>query len=149
MWSFKKDKKRDIFFEFTEEEQREIENTFRNFKDYAVNPKYEEEIKNALIASALSLYALTTEKLGVESKEINLQKAISSVTKAYNIYQLPLYLYDFACFLEQDGRLEEAIKMYKKFLESQSNYNFGPIDNVLLSQRDLERAIKVAQSKVL
>ena len=135
--------------EFTEEEQREIENTFKLFKDYAVNPESTDEVKNAIMSFSLSMYSLSVARLGIQSKETNLQKAVSSIEKAYSIYQLPLYLYDLACFLEQKGKLEEANEMYMKFLNTQMNYNIRPIDKVILAQRDLEESIKVARSKTL
>jgi len=137
--------------EFTEEEQIAIENTYRLFKGHYVHPGCAEDFNSGLMAYSLSTYAADTYIFDVQSYQDstpNLQKAISSITKAYSVHKLPIYLYDLANYLEREGKFAEAKNTYMKFLDAQSSYSIDPIGKMFLAQRDLEKAIKVAQSKV-
>ena len=161
MWPFEKKKKKlgfefkkkgDITFELTPEEQAEIEDSFKMFEGYYVHPDFAENLQRGVTARALAGYAshqVTLSKLTSEStnREDLLDKAISSIAKAYTFHELPIYLYDFACLLEMRDKMDEAKELFKKFLLAQKNYTPNNIDTICLQDQDINEAISDAIDK--
>ena len=84
-----------------------------------------------------------------ENRQKLLEKAIAAITKAYSIYQLPIYLYDFACLMEITGKVNVARKMFKDFLNKQLEFKPNKVDKLLLNQRDIDEAVKDAKAKAI
>jgi hypothetical protein len=150
---FKKDKEGNLTFDLTEEEQQEVENTFKIFEGYYVHPDYVDDIQKGTTALALSNYAKEQVVISqMESQKENrkrlLEKAISATTKAYSIYPLPIYLYDLACFLEMVGKTVESKHAFRDFLKKQSEFKFKQLDVLFLKYRDIDEAIEDAKIKV-
>lgn len=79
-----------------------------------------------------------------------INKAIASVSKAYNFCPLPIYIYDLACFMEMNDKINEAKDTFRFFLELQSNFKPNQIQEILLNahNRDINEAIKDAKEKL-
>lgn len=151
---FRKDKEGNFVFDLTEEEQQEVEDTFKGFEGYKFNPAVADDIKKGTTAFALSNYA--TAQVGMseiesqkEKREKLLEKAIAAIAKAYSIYQLPIYIYDLACFTEMAGRIDVARNLFREFLKKQLKFKPGQIDELLFKQRDIDEAIKDAKTKAI
>lgn len=138
---FFRDKSGEWVFEFTPEEQREIENTVEALEGYVINPQYADEVRCGWIARGLSNYAVSCALSDVES-------ALSAALKAYSVYPLPIYLYDSACSFEKMGRASEAADLFRKFLASQTTFQPNPVQEVMLRDRDISEAIKDARGKI-
>lgn len=161
MWPFRKkhdlpgikrDEKGNLVFELTEEEHKEIEKAFKMFEGYMIHTNFVDDIQKATTAFALSSYAKKQVMMSeMESQRENrdkfLEKAIAAITKAYSIYQLPIYIYDLACFVEMAGRIDAARNLFRDFLKKQLNFKLGNIDELLMRQRDIYEAIKDAKIK--
>jgi len=150
---FKKDKEGNFTFDLTEEEQQEVENTFKMFEGYKAHPDVVEDIQKGATAFALSNYAreqviMSEIKSQKENREKLLEKAIAAIAKAYSIYQLPIYIYDLACLMEMVGRMDEARHTFRDFLEKQSQFKPKQFDEIFLKQRDINEAIKDAKVKL-
>jgi hypothetical protein len=151
MWPFRKkpkyshgfywDDSGEPVFEFTEDEQREIESTVDTLKGCVLNPQYADEMQCAWIARGLSNYAVSC------ALSDQIEPALSAVTKAYSIYPLPIYLYDSACFLEKMGRSRDAGELFRQFLARQSAFQPNLVQEVMLRDRDISEAIKDAAEK--
>ena len=150
---FKRDKDGNLTFDLTAEEQQEVENTFKMFEGYKAHPDVVDDIQKGTTAFALSNYAKQQIVMSeIESQKENhkklLEKAIASIAKAYSIYQLPIYIYDLACFMEMVGRMDEARHAFRDFLEKQSQFKPKQLDELFLKQRDIDEAIKDAKVKL-
>ena len=64
---FRKDKEGNFVFDLTEEEQQEVEDTFKGFEGYKFNPAVADDIKKGTTAFALSNYA--TAQVGMSEIE--------------------------------------------------------------------------------
>jgi tetratricopeptide (TPR) repeat protein len=141
-----------LTFKLTAEEEHAINRFLAMGKGYEINPKYAEEFKNGSFAFALSNYAqgeaTMAEAYSDKRREESLKKAISAMMKAYSFYQLPIYLYDFACLAEKEGKLDMAKQYFEKFLNEQENYKPGKLDNLYLRTRDVNQAISEAKRKL-
>lgn len=141
-------------FEITEAEQQEIDKLFDLLEGYAVHPDFADTLKQGLTARGLANYAadqFTIADLSSQKKnrEEHIRRAIASISKAYSIYQLPIYLYDMACFLEMavNGH-HEAMNTFKLFLKRQSEYKPGKLDGIIMQDRDIDYATKDAANKL-
>lgn len=151
---FRRDKEGKLVFDLTEEEQKEVESIFRMFHGYRFNPIYADKIQKGTTAFGLSNYAIAQARMsGVEPEKEKrqklLKKAIAAITKAYSIYQLPIYLYDFACLTEMTQKADLAKNMFKDFLNKQLEFKPNKVDKLLLNQRDIDEAIKDAKAKAI
>ena len=151
---FRKDKEGNFVFDLTEEEQQEVEDTFKGFEGYKFNPAVADDIKKGTTAFALSNYATAQVRMSEiesqkEKREKLLEKAIAAIAKAYSIYQLPIYLYDFACLMEMTGKANLARNMFKDFLNKQLEFKPNKVDELLLKQRDIDEAVKDAKAKAI
>jgi len=150
---FKRDKEGNLIFDLTEEEQQEVENTFKMFEGYSAHPGAVDDIQKGTTALALSNYAkeqvvISEMESQKEYREKLLEKAIAATAKAYSIYQLPIYLYDLACFMEMACRVDESKQAFRDFLKKQSEFKPTQLDVLFLRQRDIDEAIKDAKVKV-
>lgn len=162
MWPFSKeydltglrrDDKGNIVFDLTTEEKQAVEDAFRTFEGSSVRPDVYDDFRNGTTALALSLYAnkqalMSTIESSEEERKKLLDKAITAIGKAYSIYQLPIYIYDFACFLEKSNRWDLAKNMFKDFLKQQSKFKPRPLDEGFLRRRDIDAATKDAKVKL-
>ena len=143
--------KGNFVFDLTQEEQRDVDRVFKQFEGYVVHPDHAEDIKNSAIAHALSTYAYCEETKGLMEEEQKqndcLRKATAAIIKAYSIYQLPIYLYVFASYIELLGHEAAAKDMYNKFLKEQSKRKPKKTDEPLLKQFDVDKAIDTAKTK--
>lgn len=163
MWPFRRkgrlpgltrDEEGNLAFELTEEEQQAIENTFKIFEGYGVHRDYADDIQKGTMAMALSNYAREQVMMcKMESQRKNriklLEKAIAAATKAYSFYQLPIYTYDLACFMEMSGRMDVAKGVFTLFLKQQLDYKPKQIDELFLRERDIDKAIEEAEAKAI
>ncbi|MFC1583106.1 hypothetical protein ACFL4U_00340 [Candidatus Neomarinimicrobiota bacterium] len=131
-------------FEFTEEEENEINHTFKMFEGYQIK----EELVDGLVSVALSLYALDLVRHGSDSEETSIEKAGASTVKAYSVYPLPIYLFDLAVITELTGNLELAEDLFNKFLKSHSEYKYDSVARVLLKNRSIDEAVSEAESRL-
>jgi hypothetical protein len=156
MWPFSKNKKlhgitrkgADAFtFQITEDEQYEIDKLFDSLKDYRAHPDYADKLTSGLTARGLANY--TSDQMMMadlvakegDRRDDCIKKAIASITKAYSIHSLPIYLYDLARCLDimPNGQIE-ANNTFKLFLTRQSEYRPEPLDDIFLSGRDVNEA---------
>ena len=146
-------------FEFTEEEIHEIQKAFDMLKspdgETVVHPEVADEIQQAMITMGLCNYAkhqiIQSEfDSNKKKKKEFINKAIASVSKAYSICPLPIYMYDLACFMEMNGKNDEAKNAFKSFLELQENFKPTQIQEMLLNAqaRDIDEAIKDVKVKI-
>ena len=150
---FKRDEKGDITFDLTEEEQREVEDALKMFEGYYIRRDIADDFQKGIVAFRLSSYAryqATMSELDFqkENRKKLLEKAIAAIMKAYSIYQLPIYLYDLACFTEMEGRVDAARDMFINFLEEQSEFKHGQIDKLLLEQFDFDINEAIKDEKI-
>lgn len=122
-------------------------------RDIKVHPDYVDDIQRGTTAFALSNYAkeqvlISQMESQKENHERLLKKAISSTTKAYSIYQLPIYFYDLACFLEMIGKIVESKSVFRDFLKKQRQFKPKQLDVLFLKQRNIDDAIEDAEIKV-
>jgi hypothetical protein len=162
MWPFRKkadylgfeeNEKGESSFTLTEEEQREVQHAFELFEGYKINPDVADDIQKGTTAMALSDYAneqvlISRMESQKQNRERLLEKAIAATIKAFSIYQLPIYLYDLACFMEMIGKVNESKDVFRSFLEKQSNFKPADLDMLFLKQRDIHESIKDAKMKL-
>ena len=139
-------------FNLTEEEKQEVDSVFGLFKGYSVHVDHAETIEKGAIAFGLSIYArrqviLSQTESRKEDRQKLLEQSIAAMVKAYSLRQLPIHLYDLACFVEMLGRVDVARNLFKDFLKRQSEYKPQSIDNAVLSNRDIDEAVRDAQAK--
>ena len=138
----------------TEEEQEECQGfidsiTHDEEGKVAYAPKeHVEDIRRGLMAFALIGRA---ERLLIFSRYEgdNKEMACAAAAKAVAIYPLPIFLYDFACILQQAGKNAEAKTIFKEFLRRQETYSPSPIDAGILNQRDIPSAILYAKDMII
>lgn len=163
MWPFSKKPKLpgikrtqagDFTFDITEEEQQEINKLFDSLKDHLVHPDFANTLTQGLTARGLANYAtgqiiMAELPSQINSREECIKKAFSSISKAYSIYQLPIYLYDLACCLEMmvNGH-DQAKNTFELFLKRQSEYKPEPLDDVFMQGRNIDDATKDAATKL-
>lgn len=157
---FKRDNRGNIIFELTQEEKEEIQKvidtlTKRSDGEYVVKKESVKEIQREMTVLGLFFYAkdqIMKSKFdsNKDKKGEFINKAIASILKAYHFCPLPIYIYDMACFMEMNGKNEEAKDVFKNFLELQSNFLPSQSQEMLLSAqaRDIEEAIKDAKEKI-
>ena len=165
MWPFSKKEKLpgvkrneagDFTLDITEEEQVEINKLFDELKDSRVHPDFADKLTRGLTARGLANYMsdqIMMAKLSAAgqkySREDCIKKAIASISKAYSIYSLPIYLYDLACCLEMMANGHgEANTTLKLFLKRQSEYRSEQLDDIFLRGRDVDDATKDAARKL-
>lgn len=140
-------------FDLTEEEKLEVNLIFNLFKDYAVHPSVADKLTQGLTARGLSNYAadqiMKAECPGQNAGRENcINKAVAAIGKAYSIYQLPIYLYDLACYFESKNMGSEAEKMYELFLARQAEYKSDQLDQLFLGERNIDEAKRYASQKL-
>ena len=161
MWPFRKghkrprikrDKEGNPYLELTEEEKRAIEDTLKQFEGHGIHRDYYDDIISGATAFALANYA--TEQVIIsetaarkEDRLVLLDKAIAAITKAYSFYELPIYIYDLACFMEMADRNDLARNVYRLFLDKQAEYKPRQMDEAFTKERDIDEAIKDAIAK--
>lgn len=164
MWPFSKNKKlhgitrkgADAFtFEITEDEQHEIDKLFDSLKDYKAHPDYADKLTSGLTARGLANYTSDQMMMAdlvagdANKRDDCIKKAIASITKAYSIHSLPIYLYDLARCLEMmpNGQTE-ARDTFRLFLIRQSGHTPDPLDDIFLSGRDVAETQEQAARRV-
>ena len=156
---FKRDNQGNLMFELTEEEKQEIQKVFDMFKrpdsEFIVKKEAADEIQQGMMAMGLFNYAKhqiihSDFDSNKKKKKEFIDKAIASVSKAYSFCPLPIYMYDLACFIEMNGKNDEARNAFKSFLELQENFKPSQIQEMLLNAqaRDIDEAIKDAKDKL-
>ncbi|MHB1236710.1 MAG: hypothetical protein ACYCY7_04025 [Gallionella sp.] len=145
-------------FDITEEEQQEINKLFDSLKyslkDHLVHPDFADTLAPGLTARGLANYATCQVMMAelpsqINSREECIKKALSSISKAYSIYQLPIYLYDLACCLEMMiNSHDQAKNTFELFLKRQSEYKPEPLDDIFMQGRDIDDAMKDAATKL-
>ena len=140
-------------FDLTEEEQLEVNLMFDLLKDYAVHPSVADKLKQGLTARGLASYAavqiMKAEMPSQSAERENcINKAVAAIGKAYSIYQLPIYLYDLACYFELKNMRNEAKKMYELFLVRQAEYKSDQLEQIFLGERNIDDAKRHASQKL-
>ncbi len=136
------DEEGNLTFELTEDEQIAVQENFQMFKGYHIHKSIYEVLQNALIATALDDYAQSQAEYAksapiLKEKMDFLEKAVAAILKAYLSYQLPIYIYDLACFLEMLGWEGEAMDMFSMFLHEQDQYEETQIDETSLKLKSI------------
>ena len=161
MWPFRKRHKRprikrdengNPYLELTEEEKRAIEDTLKQFEGHGIHRDYYDDITSGATAFALANYAteqvMLSEDPTLEGNRLTLlDKAIAAITKAYSFYELPIYIYDLACFMEMADRNDLARNVYRLFLDKQAKYKPRQMDEAFTKERDIDEAVKDAKVK--
>ena len=148
-----KNKSATTTFDLTEEEILEVNKTFDLLKGYAVHPSVADKLKQGLTARGLANYAadriMWAEFPSQQTeRESNINKAVAAIGKAYSIYQLPIYLYDLACYFELKDMRNEAREMFERFLARQAQYKGDQLDQIFLGDRDVDEAKTLASQKL-
>ncbi len=146
-----RDKPATLTFDLTEEEKLEVNKVFDLLKGYAVHPSVADKLQQGLTARGLANYA-ADQIMYAEFRNANrdecINKAIASIGKAYSIYQLPIYLYDLACYFELKSMAADARKMYELFLVRQEEYKSDQLDHIFLGERNIDEARGQASQKL-
>lgn len=168
MWPFNKrtslpgysrDMKGSLVFELTDEEKQEVQKQFDLFKrpggEFIVKKEIAEELQRGTIAQGLFNYAKDQIMLsGFDSKKNEkneiINKAISSISKAFSFCPLPIYMYDLACFMEMNEKYTEAKGVFRNFLELQKKFVPTEIQRILLDSqsRNIDSAINHAEQQI-
>lgn len=146
-----RDKPAALTFDLTDEEKLEVNKMFDLLKGYAVHPSIADKLQQGLIARGLANYAadqIMYAEFRNENRNKCIDKAIASIGKAYSIYQLPIYLYDLACYFELKNMAVDARKMYDLFLARQAEYKSDQLDHIFLGERNIDKAIEQALQKL-
>ena len=115
-------------------------------KRFVVNEDLADDFKNCLIAMCLMSRA---ERLLLVSHPPDAkEQACSSAAKAFATYSAPIYLYDFACVLQRAGKPDEAKAIFQEFIRHQQSFSPGPVDQMLLKQRDIVTALAHARNEL-
>ena len=141
-----------IFFELTEDENREIKYMFDMFKSdegYAViKNEVAEKFHQGITAEGLLSYA---EKELILAKTVaDKKRALASVIKAFTIYRLPIYAFKIAKIAEPIN-CEVAKNFYKIFIEEEKNFKPDQMDGLFLKHYhnyQREELLKSAESKI-
>lgn len=158
MLGFKKDHQGNLMFELTEEEKQEVQKMFDMFKrpngEFVVKAEVADEIQKGMTAQGLFYYAkdqiMQSEfDSNKDKKKEFIDKAIASISKAYSFCPLPIYMYDLACFVEMNGKINEAKNAFTSFLELQKDFKPSQIQEMFLNaqSRDVDEAVKDANLK--
>ncbi len=152
-YGFTQDAQGNPAFDFTEEEQHEIDGMFQMFRNLAIHKDYVDVVKRATVARALSQYArgligMCEYESDASTRRQNVEKAVSAAFKACNVYPLPIFDYDLARYLELAGEGARANELFTKFLGAQATFNPSQIDQMFLKERDVQAAMNYATSKV-
>jgi len=149
---FKRDKKNNLIFDLTEEEQQEVKSYIEVFEEYKFRPDVVDNFQKGIAAFALSEYAagqtVMLEAESSENREKLLEKAIAAILKAYSIYSLPVYIFQLACYFQLIGKIDEAREMFKDFLKKQSDFKPGKFDEIFLGRYDIDEIIEIAEANV-
>jgi len=142
-------------FELTSEENSEVQHAFRMFKNHKVDPKYADEIKRCITAHGLynhtniqiSRWAYISNK---ENIVMYIDKAITSISKAYSIFPIPIYVYDLACLQEMSDNKDKAKDTFNVFLKLQSKFIPSRLQQIEVESQsiDIEEAIMQARIRV-
>ena len=146
-----RDKPAALTFDLTDEETLEVNKMFDLLKDYAVHPDVADKLQEGLTARGLANYAadqIMYAGFRNENRDNCINKAIASIGKAYSIYQLPIYLYDLACYFELKNMAADTRKMYELFLVRQSEYKSDQLDHIFLGERNIDEAREQASQKL-
>ncbi len=139
-------------FVLTEDENIEVQDFFNQFEDYKVNSKSADELMRSITAHGLYNYALSykLQELGKTSPQAMLDMAIATISKAYSIFPLPMYIYDLASFTEMSGDLEKAKAIYRTFITLQKEFKPTKIQLGEISSRsfDIRKAVRDAKEKL-
>lgn len=172
MWPFKKKSKLpdglqydgdgNLVFELTKEEEQKVNECFRTLYPQAheggglaIHKSVAEEFRTGMVARGLYEYAFDQIALSKQEAQTSNQgklidMAIASIMKAFTIYQLPIYVYDLACFMEMNGRLDLAKGVFKEFLDLQDCFRPSEFMKTTLDSynRDIDTAIRNARQKL-
>jgi len=167
MWPFRnknilpgveKDNKGNLILSLTDEEQISITKQFDLLKtddgeEILVHSDAADELKRGWTSLGLFYYAkdqvLRCDFEQDKTKRTEMiDKAIASITKAYSLFPLPIYLYDLAYFMEMNNKHELAKEVFKSFLQLQEEFKPTSIQNVFLNERDIDAAVEDAMTKV-
>jgi hypothetical protein len=76
-----------------------------------------------------------------------INKAIKATMKAYKVHPLPIYAFEAARLMEAAGD-QNAIALYRGFLESHEKSQLDQIDMMFLRGHDVDSAVAAAKGKV-
>lgn len=158
MWPIKKKKtilpgvfesnKGDLLFDLTSDEKKAVDGFLKRYEGYGIKKEYYDDIIAGSTAKALSNYAHEKVDHFMSSQNQNeLDIAIASITKAYSIYPMPIFMYELALYMDIAGRHEETKDLYRMFLEKQADIGSDPVIEFLYSHDYLELAIEDAKLK--
>lgn len=138
-------------FDLTDEEKLEVNKMFELLEGYAVHSSVADKLQQGLTARGLANYAadqIMSSEFRNENRDKCINKAVASIGKAYSIYQLPIYLYDLACYFELKNMATDARKMYELFLVRQAEYKNDQLDHIFLGERNIDEARELASKKL-
>lgn len=149
-----------IGFHITEEEQLEIDLTFRSFEGLYADPQVKEKIEKGITAVALSKYAsalvykycegFIEKEFDLPTVKRELEKAVAAFLKAYCLYPLPIFIWRIAVALKLLGLTDQSKQSFALFLKKHVEFNIDSIDKVLLDYVGigLDEAVSNAKSEV-
>ncbi len=146
----------DIMLKLTKEEKEEIQKGFNELRskgEFLVKKELSDEFRKGIMAQGLffnakNMIMKSRFNSDRDNKKEFIDKAISSILKAYSFSSLPIYIYDLACFLEMNNNNKEAKRFFKYFLKLQKNFKPNQIQKVLLASRNIDKAVEDAQEKI-
>lgn len=141
-------------YNLTAEERHYVASVFKLFTSpegrHIGQENHPPAIRRGLVA--LGLWQCAEQKMATAEfysrspyREAFAKQAIVTIKKAYAIHQLPIYLFDLACYLKAAENISAARCIYRAFLQAQELYNPGEFDFMFLSDRDIGKAIHQAQ----
>ena len=147
--------------DFTEEEKKEIEQSFNRFMSLSktgkiyVKSEYKDNFQKNWAARALLDYAqrlhmesVMRDELSAELRKDYMVRAITAIDKAYRLTRLPIYLYDIAFLLSELGKTEEAKPLFLEFLRCQATLKPTPYEKIILSERNIAAAKKDTKKRL-
>lgn len=120
-----------------------------------MHPDAADKVRNGTIAVTLSIYAnelISPNWLDVTGSEYrrkwptiqrNIEKAVAAVWKSYNLYPLPVYLYQRALFLQLLGMKDQSKQLFTLFILKQTEFRADDVDKTFMDYEgtDIERAL--------
>ena len=169
MWPFKKRIKVESSSEklipigpvvLTEEERQEVNESFDKFISLSetgelyVPKEWKDSFERNLAGRALHdrayrlyLYSLYNDNISKKERGQLIEKALSASAKAYGLTGLPIYLYDLACLFHVQGNIKKVLIFFREFLRLQKSFKPSPPEELVLSERDIEGAIRDAEKR--
>jgi hypothetical protein len=116
----------------------------------AVQAQFADRVSNGVTAVALSHHAndiTVSIDAGGPSASSAIEKALAATTKAYSLYQLPIFLFHLGRFLQLLGLKTEARTQFGLFVRRQGEFSGDNLDAILVDYEGTDVADALTQAR--